>query len=72
MDRIKESDWEWIDEEQSMRRLRVTGGWLVRVDAPVMHDQTTMGRGMEGGWDWRPAITFLFDPQHQWGKEPTK
>ena len=58
-------NWEWI-EEGFLRRGRVPWGWLVYACEDVIHDRSEYGQGMVGGWDFRPAMTFVFDPFHNW------
>lgn len=61
---LKYEDWE--DIGMSTFRLRTPMGWLVRTDYEVIHDKSDYGVGMVGGWDWRPALAFVFDPLHRW------
>ena len=53
---------EWQQVTPDTQRLKVFGGWLVRIDSNVYHT------GPEGGdsWDWRPAITHVPDLNHEW------
>ncbi len=53
--------WDFI--ENDLERAAIFGGWLVRSSSPVTHDTDN---GMQDGWDWRVAITFVPDPVHQW------
>ncbi|HYD91030.1 MAG TPA: hypothetical protein VEA37_06015 [Flavobacterium sp.] len=55
-------NWETI--EGGLERAKVFGGWLVRLNCDVMHAFPD-GR-FDGGWDWRPALTFVPDPNHEW------
>lgn len=41
-------------------RAKVPGGWLVLMSYDVHH--TDGGTG----WDWRPTLTFIPDPNHEW------
>ena len=61
-------EWEEISQNLSffLRRAKVPGGWLVVATEDVIHDQSAYGRGMVGGWDWRVALTFVPDPNHEW------
>ena len=57
--------WEGIDTDQgTLWRLKVEGGWLVKVDYEVIQHFPD-GR-FESGWDWRPSLTFVPDPTHKW------
>ena len=54
-------DWETIDGFHF--RLMVPGGWVFKVLEDVVHETD---RGKLPGWDWRPAICFIPDPNHEW------
>ena len=56
--------WEHFDDWY--RRAKIFGGWLVIYDSDVAHNMLQDGRGFETGWDWRPAMTFVPDPNHEW------
>lgn len=55
-------EWERIDI--NMYRARIPGGWLVKHEAPVIHDTSHLG--MIDGWDERISICFVPDPDHTW------
>lgn len=48
------------------QRAKVHGGWLVKAVEDVYHDQGNYGNGMQNGWDWRVAMTFVPDANHEW------
>lgn len=63
--------WEDIPNEEHAtwyRRTKVFGGWLVEATTNVVHDMNYENGqgGMNDGWDWRIALTFVPDPLHQW------
>jgi hypothetical protein len=58
-------EWEQIDKHGFERRARVPFGWLFRIDEIVWHEPNKDFAGGDG-WDWRPAVTFIFDPFHCW------
>jgi hypothetical protein len=58
--------WEKIEENGFEWRAPVPGGWLVKTMDIVVHFDNGTRRD---GQDWRPAIAFIPDPQHTWGKE---
>lgn len=41
-------------------RTKVPWGWIVECVGDVME------KNMESGYQWRPSITFVFDPFHWW------
>lgn len=47
-----------------LRRMEVPGGWLVLAEYEVMHH--IPDAGFRDGWDWRPALAFVPDPNHEW------
>ena len=56
-------NWEEIDPETY--RAKIFGGWLVK----TVHDAVTyFGKDQpaEWGYQWRSAITFVPDPNHEW------
>lgn len=54
-------EWEEIDSNEF--RAKVIGGWVLKVHEHVFHMTDTR----EGeGWDWRVAITFIPDINHEW------
>jgi hypothetical protein len=55
-------EWEMIDGFHF--RLKVLGGWVFKVMEDVVHHNES--HGMIPGWDWRPAICFIPDPNHEW------
>lgn len=57
-------EWQFIDEYNSMCRLKVPGGWLVKVTEEVCHQ--TGEQGLQSGWDWRVGLAFYPDPEHNW------
>lgn len=54
-------DWEEI--ESNLQRAKVRGGWLVKTFEDVTHRDEA---GAQDGWDWRVAMTFVPDPNHEW------
>lgn len=51
-----------------LERARVIGGWILRETIPVM---TPVNTGytqpeMLTGYEWRIAMTFIPDPNHEW------
>ena len=56
--------FEWEEIDQYHQRAKVFGGWLVKATEDVIHN--TEWQGMVGGWDWRIAMAFVPDPQHEW------
>lgn len=56
--------WEEIDPWH--KRLSVPGGWVLKTFEDVIHDKSDGGRGMVSGWDWRVAMCFIPDPEHEW------
>lgn len=57
-------EFEQIDNNH--QRAKVFGGWLVKAFESVCHDRAVVGGGLEEGWDWRVAMTFVPDPSHKW------
>lgn len=55
-------DWEQIDAHH--QRVKVFGGWLVKAFEDVMHVSDESGK--YSGYDWRIAMTFVPDPNHEW------
>lgn len=55
--------FENIDNEHE--RAKVLGGWLVKANTSVYHLYNGVSEGGEG-WDWRVAMTFVPDPDHEW------
>jgi hypothetical protein len=60
-------EWEDIDLHHS--RAKILGGWLVKAYENVVHNT---GSGMQDGWDWRVAMCFVPDPNHEWVLEEDK
>ena len=62
-------EFEHIDPHH--QRAKVPGGWLVKAFEGVTH--ATIDQGMVDGWDWRLAMAFVPDPNHEWaaGDRPT-
>ncbi|RLG55660.1 MAG: hypothetical protein DRN95_07635 [Candidatus Hydrothermarchaeota archaeon] len=59
-------EWEKIDDNGFEWRAAVPGGWIIKVLDYVVHFNDGQRRD---GYDWRPAMTFLPDPEHNWGKK---
>ncbi|MBL4832639.1 MAG: hypothetical protein JKY26_01585 [Pseudomonas sp.] len=59
--------WEQIDAEH--QRAKVPGGWLVKAYENVEHFNLVEHRHNESGWDWRIAMAFVPDANHQWRVE---
>lgn len=57
---------EWEDIDPFHKRAKIPGGWLVKAFEDVMHDRSDYGQGMVGGWEWRIAMCFVPDPNHEW------
>ena len=58
-------DWEMIDGWHY--RLKVPGGWVLKVLEDIFHYPGINDRGT--GFDWRIAICFIPDPDHLWKVE---
>lgn len=54
--------WEQIDNYHC--RCKVPGGWLLKAFENVSH--YLPDRGLDSGWDFRVAICFVPDPNHEW------
>lgn len=64
-------NWEiLISNEGNIHRLKVPGGWLVKVFEPVSI-YFGESRGLDNGFDFRVAMTFMPDPEHTWVSAPT-
>jgi hypothetical protein len=52
----------------NIRRARVPMGWLVEESTDVCHMyyNAVIGSSSPSGFDWRIALTFVFDPFHLW------
>lgn len=62
--------WETVPSDgENLERLKVHGGWLVKTYSDVMHRNDDYGDRMQSGWDWRVAMTFVPDPNHEWELE---
>ena len=59
-------NWETIDGYHF--RAKVPGGWLVKVLEDVVQDTEFQGR--IPGWDYRIALAFVPDPEHEWSLTP--
>lgn len=58
-------EWEHIDGHH--QRAKVIGGWLVKAFEDVTHgDCGPYGNEKGSGWDWRVAMAFVPDPNHDW------
>ena len=57
-------EWETIDGYNF--RMKIPGGWVLKVREDVMQDRGSYGQGLCTGWDWRVAICFIPDPDHKW------
>lgn len=55
-------EWEGVNVDTS--RLKVFGGWVLRVVDDVAHNIPEPGRQI--GWNWRSHICFIPDPKHEW------
>lgn len=64
--------WEQLEHGHSgdIYRCKVPNGWLVKEYMNVCH-YTADGQLKEGN-DWRIAICFMPDPNHEWLKQPEK
>lgn len=54
-------EFEQIDDNH--QRAKVPGGWIVKAFENVLHDSQGT---FEFGWDWRVAMCFVPDPNHEW------
>ena len=59
-----ELKWEQIDNYH--RRAKVQGGWLVKAFEDVDEDRHYLGQGLVAGTQWRIAMCFVPDPNHEW------
>jgi len=57
-------NWKQIDNYH--KRASIPGGWLVKAFEDVKEDRSAYGQGMKAGWQWRIAICFVPDPNHEW------
>jgi hypothetical protein len=57
-------NWESIDGYTF--RSKVFGGWLVKVLEDVVHLDSPRHSNSVNGYDWRVAMTFVPDPEHEW------
>jgi hypothetical protein len=55
-------EWEQISDYE--QRAMVPGGWLVKSFTDVIHKTDDMG--YQPGWDYRIAMAFVPDPDHEW------
>jgi hypothetical protein len=58
----------WEDIDYNHKRAKVFGGWLVKTFEEVTHNLPE--QGLVGGWDWRVAMSFVPDTNHEWQLEP--
>lgn len=56
---------EFEDIDDNHQRAKVHGGWIVKALESVYHPLARDGEGAEG-WDWRVAMAFVPDPNHEW------
>jgi len=61
-------NWEQIDD--CHQRAQVFGGWLVKTFTDVVHLEGDYEK--RDGWDWRVAMAFVPDPNHEWKLALTK
>jgi hypothetical protein len=52
------------------QRAKVYGGWIVKAFENVTHE--TDHEGMASGWDFRVAMCFVPDQDHEWAIEIEK
>lgn len=67
--------WEEIESEGTeafAHRAEVPGGWLVLAQTNVCHQDPNGVAGMHPGWDWRPSLAFVPDPEHEWSATTVK
>lgn len=62
---IPELKWESNSEYS---RAKVFGGWLVKFAEDVFTNLYSDSTPITG-YEWRSAVTFIPDPNHDWGKE---
>jgi hypothetical protein len=55
-------NWEQIDSHH--QRAEVFGGWLVKAYEDV--NQYSTEQGFTSGYEWRVAMTFVPDQNHEW------
>lgn len=60
-------NWEQIDA--CHQRAEVFGGWLVKTYEDVNHFTE---HGLQQGYDWRVAMAFVPDVNHEWVLELVK
>lgn len=56
--------FEWEDIDNYHKRCKVFGGWLVKCYEDVYENRESIG--MNCGWQWRIAMAFVPDPNHEW------
>jgi len=56
------TNWESLDSYTC--RLKVFGGWIVKVLEDVVHDTTN--QGLVDGWDFRVSTCYVPDAKHEW------
>jgi hypothetical protein len=52
----------WEDIDNYHRRAKVFGGWLVK----TFEDVHRTDKFEPTGYDWRVAMAFVPDPNHEW------
>ncbi len=65
---MKTQLWEDVPQDHAgtMSRMRVPGGWLVKIVDDV---NIYMGRDQahpQGGYEWRTTMAFVPDPEYRW------
>ena len=63
---MKDLKWEQIDDNH--QRSKIHGGWLVKTYTDVyisLHE----AEPPQQGYEWRVAICFVPDPNHEWSFE---
>lgn len=61
-----ELKWEELGGDVISRRAEVPGGWLVMVYGDVFHDRDFNGARTQ--LDYRIAMSFVPDQNHEWGR----
>jgi len=49
---------------RNIERAKVFGGWIIKAYSEVIHKENFAE--IECGLDWRIAMTFVPDPNHEW------
>lgn len=63
-------NWEQIDDYHL--RAKVIGGWIVKAYEDVMHQDPNEEDQWDSGYDYRVAICFVPDQNHEWKLEEDK